>query len=157
MGENLRKKFKNRFIRVEMPDGSKWDVPVMVVARNRSTYYAKERGECGGDVEKHLDHDTLPYFDSDDFEILDWSRNNMNWSDVLGDAVRVEDGREIDFQEGWVNGEAEIVEHEPYFVYLDCSTCGYTYKYDLKNPPKGFSREEPGGCPNDGTQLVERD
>lgn len=110
MGD-LREKFKRKWLRVEMPDGSKYDVPVMAIATNRSTYYAGE-GECGGDVERHLGHDTLPLFDGDEDEISDWAANNMNWGEVAEVAVRVEDSDEVDFEEGWANGDKEIVEHE---------------------------------------------
>lgn len=109
MNENSRKKFKRKWIRVEMPDGSKWDVPVMAVAMNRARYYADK--DFNGDVERSLSMDTLPYFE-DESEILDWARNNMNWSDVVGVAVKVDEPTKVDFEEGWVNGDAEIVERD---------------------------------------------
>jgi hypothetical protein len=92
-----------------MSDGSKWDVPVMVIARNRAEHYVAADEEFGGDFQKALKEDTIPLFESDDYEIEDWAANNMNWNEVKAHAVRVEDG-EIDFEEGWANGEKEIVD-----------------------------------------------
>lgn len=97
-----------KMLRVTMPDGSRWDVPVDVIARNRAAYYADRLH--GGDIEKSLTEDTLPLFESDDYEIEDWAANNMDWSDVQAHARMVEPAADADYQEGWVNGEKEVVE-----------------------------------------------
>lgn len=91
---------------VTMPDGEKWIIPVSFIANNRSSYYADLNFD--GDIGRSLKEDTLPLFSSDDFEVKDWARNNMNWSDVKGVAMKVSDST-CDYQEGWVNGECEIV------------------------------------------------
>lgn len=44
-------------------------------------------------------------------EIIDWASNNMNWNDVKDHAVKVS-VKEVDFQEGWVNGEKEVITKE---------------------------------------------
>ncbi len=46
---------------VTMPDGSKFGVPVAMIARNRAEHYAHE---FGGDVERSLAEDTVPMFDA---------------------------------------------------------------------------------------------
>jgi len=98
---------ENKMLRIEMPDGSKWDIPVMIIARNRAEYY---KDEFGGDVEKSLKEDTLLLFAEDEYEIHDWAANNMNWSDVAEHAKEViGEKKEVDFEEGWCNGEYEIV------------------------------------------------
>jgi hypothetical protein len=100
-------KWANASLRVTMPNGSRWDVPVMAIARNRATNYASE---YDGDAERSLHEDTLPLFDAAPSEISDWAANNMDWSDVASVAVRVPDeARPVDYQEGWVNGAKELV------------------------------------------------
>jgi hypothetical protein len=94
-----------KVLRVNMPDGSKWDVPVSVIAQNRAEYYASE---FGGDVQKSLDEDTMPLFAADHYEVEDWAANNMNWSDVERVATLAVAG-ETDYQEGWVNGGKSVV------------------------------------------------
>lgn len=91
---------------VEMPDGSEWQVPVDVIARNRAEHYANE---FDGDVERSLAEDTMPLFASDDYEVKDWAENNMNWADVVSDATQREPGN-VDYQDGWANGEKRICE-----------------------------------------------
>ncbi len=97
---------KQRLI-VEMPDGTRWGVPVMAIARNRAKEYASE---FDGDIERSLAEDTIPLFESDEFEIIDWAQNNMNWDDVKAEAGRMAHSTvEPDYQEGWVNGPKELV------------------------------------------------
>ena len=95
-------------LRVTMPDGSLWDVPVDVIARNRAERY---KDEFGDDVERSLVEDTLPLFASDNRQIRSWAAGNMDWSDVRDVARQVPhyDRPPVDFQEGWVNGEKELV------------------------------------------------
>lgn len=88
-----------------MEDGSLWDVPVSLIAQNRAAEYADE---FDGDIEKSLNEDTMPLFNSDDYEIQDWAANNMNWDDVKAHAVKVDDGI-VDYQDGWVNGDKKVI------------------------------------------------
>jgi hypothetical protein len=104
-----------KMIRVTMGDGSKWDVPMDVVATSFATHWAN----------KSYPPATSPKFKWDKaFETeyewattcvdttLDWAVNNMDWNDVARHAVRVNPSRPADYQEGWVNGEKEVVEVE---------------------------------------------
>ncbi len=88
-----------------MSDGSVWSVPVGIIATSRAEFY---KIEFDGDLQASLDEDTCPLFNEHDFEIEDWAKNNMNWSDVKDHAERIK-GPEIDFDDEWCNGEVEIV------------------------------------------------
>ena len=93
---------------VWMPDGSKWSVPVDVIARNRAAYYADE---FGGDIERSLAEDTWPLFERHEGEIHDWASNNMDWENVKAHATKEADRLDMtpdQFAEGWVNGEHEV-------------------------------------------------
>lgn len=97
--------FKKHML-IDMPDGLTYGIPIEFIARHRAQYYARD---FGGNEIKSLLEDTVPLFESDNFEIRDWASNNMNWSDVERHAItlkkKVSDG---DFQESWVNGEYRI-------------------------------------------------
>jgi len=93
-----------------MADGSKWGVPVEMIARDRATHYASE---FGGDVERSLAEDTLPLFEEDDYEIADWAVNNMNWSDFDGHQVKLEDAITPDFASDWLHGAREVEDVQP--------------------------------------------
>lgn len=97
-----------KMLMVDMPDGSKWGVPVDLIARNRAAHYAHE---FDGDIERSLAEDTIPLFDDDEYEVEDWAANNMNWKDVEAHARKLQDAQ-TDFQEGWVNGDKAVIEVE---------------------------------------------
>ena len=108
----VRRRTKNsmkKIIRIEMPDGSLWDVPAEIVAHNRAKYYAdKDTGEtCGEKHTKAYLHE-LEYTLRDDDELTDWAANNMNWEDVQASATMYQAGS-CDYQEGWVNGHKTII------------------------------------------------
>jgi hypothetical protein len=95
----------NNQLQITMPDGSKWQVPVEVIANHRAKHYAID---FDGYIQKSLELDTLPVFEDDLSNIHDWASNNMNWSDVQKHAIMVKPGK-TDYQKGWVNGDWEIV------------------------------------------------
>lgn len=96
----------DKFLEVRMPDNSLWHVPVDVIARNRAENYAHE---YDGDIEKSLAEDTIPLFSSYSYEVEDWAANNMNWSDVRESAFKAEAEEQVDYQEGWINGDKRVV------------------------------------------------
>ena len=95
-----------KYLAVTQADGSEWGVPVEMIALNRATHYASE---FDGDVERSLNEDTLPLFESDSFEVKDWASNNMNWDEFGGHQIKLKDADSGNFQEAWMNGEKRIV------------------------------------------------
>ncbi len=100
---------EDKFLKVTMPDGSKWKVPVRIIAEHRARYYSEKEHIS---FEQSLKFGTLPLFEEEPYEIGDWSSNNMDWTDVEKHAIRIKDKglSAEDLQEGWVNGEKEIIE-----------------------------------------------
>jgi hypothetical protein len=92
---------------ITMPDGSQWGVPVDIIANNRALHYAHE---FDGNLQRSLDEDTRPLFESDDYAIEDWAANNMNWSDFDGCHYKIKDADPPDFQEAWVNGGKAVID-----------------------------------------------
>jgi len=100
-----------KYLRITMPDQSEWELPALIIAQNRASYYAeKDTGKTDGDEFKKVYHEEMVYALDDNYEIIDWAADNMNWEDVVKHAHKIKDGI-IDYQEGWVNGEKEIVEY----------------------------------------------
>lgn len=93
-------------IHVQMPDLSIWEVPVWVVAEDRAAYFAHE---FGGYLPQSLEEDTVPLFLQDHSEILDWASNNMDWDQVKMYAKQLDGEIEVDYQEGWINGDNKVV------------------------------------------------
>jgi hypothetical protein len=94
---------------VTMPDGSKWSVPVMVIAVNRAQHFAHEFGDGAAALEKSLWDETIPTFEKDEGEIFAWASGNMDWADVCDYAKLESSPARTDYQEGWLNGEKTIL------------------------------------------------
>jgi hypothetical protein len=105
-------KIDEKFLVVAMPDGSRWAVPVKVIAESRAREYAKQ-----DEVEfaRSYAEDTIPLFEESPYDIGDWASNNINWEDVKKHAVKIGSHpmTDRDFQEGWVNGGKEILDSIP--------------------------------------------
>jgi hypothetical protein len=101
-----------KYLEVIMPDGSKWDIPAKIIAENRAKYYAEHDTDktSGEEFDKVFKEEVELLLNDPDGEdvIIDWAANNMNWSDVKDFAVKVSD-MEVDYQEGWVNGDKEVI------------------------------------------------
>lgn len=92
---------------VEMEDGSKWAIPVRIIAENRASYYA----HCDDiSIEESLNNDTIPLFESSAYEIHDWASGNMNFKDVVKHATQVSPSQ-INYEDGWCNGPYEVVQN----------------------------------------------
>jgi len=94
-----------------MPDCSQYDVPAKLIAMNRAEYYANKVKDSKSERNCRLIEE-YEFTMSDEYELQDWAANNMCWEDVKDKAIKITDNKEIDFQEGWVNGEKEIIEKE---------------------------------------------
>ncbi|AFL99487.1 hypothetical protein Desde_1055 [Desulfitobacterium dehalogenans ATCC 51507] len=93
-----------KYLRVTMPDGCKWDVPAKVIAEDRAKYYAAADPDTTYEEE-------FEFTMGNDFELKDWSGNNMNWDEVKDYAEKaILPDPVIDWEEGWVDGEKEVIE-----------------------------------------------
>ena len=70
------------YLRVTMPDGSKWDVPAEKIADHRANYYAKLDSERGIGSFDDVYQEEKKYALGSSFELIDWASNSMNWSEV---------------------------------------------------------------------------
>lgn len=96
----------DKVYQVTMEDGSKWQIPLVVIAMDHAKYYAK------ADEVSYTEsyENTCALFRDDDYEAKDWARGNMNWSDVVQNAIMVQGPEAVDHQEGWINGESAVID-----------------------------------------------
>ena len=104
-----------KYLRIEMPDGSKWDVPANIIADNRAKYYADKESTSKNPYDKIYKEEfeiTMEKGDDNYYELKDWASNNMDWKYVSDKAIKVgtPNEKDVDYQEGWMNGEKEVVE-----------------------------------------------
>lgn len=96
-----------KYLQITLSDGSKWGVPVEMIAWNRAKHYASE---FGGDIKRSLAEDTMPLFNDSPYDVQDWAIGNMNWSDFDGHQIKISDAPTPDFQSEWMSGKFEVVE-----------------------------------------------
>lgn len=94
---------KQKYLRVTMPDKSKWDIPALLIAQHRAKAIIETDIETSFDAE-------VKFALEDEYEIQDWAANNMNWKDVVLQAQKVIEPDSVNYQEGWINGDQEIIE-----------------------------------------------
>jgi hypothetical protein len=91
-----------KYLIVTMPNLSRWRIPADFIARHRATYYADFYKEENTTYQELYDAE-YELVMADDFELTDWASNNMDWSDVVVVAERLDD-EEFDYQEAWRSG-----------------------------------------------------
>ncbi|GFN32560.1 hypothetical protein [Paenibacillus xylaniclasticus] len=94
----------HKYLRVTMPDGSKWEIPMSVIATNKGENHEYE----GVDNIEECIH--LAMHESDE-SLIDWAENDMNWSEVADHAQMVEQGT-VDYEDGWTNGDKEVIVYD---------------------------------------------
>ena len=100
-----------KMLQIDMPDGSVWQVPAVLVAEHRAAYYAeKDTGSTEGKAYERSLAEELEIALGDADELIDWGANNMDWTDVSDKATMVSGPPAVDFQEGWCNGEKHVVD-----------------------------------------------
>ena len=87
-----------KYLRVTMPNGSKWDIPATLIAGNRAKHYTAIL--IGEEFKFALENNNV---------LMLWAKNMMDWGDVVLYAQRAPT-QEMDWQEGWINGNKEIIE-----------------------------------------------
>jgi len=93
------------WIRVTMPDKTEWEVPLQTIYDGIVDLYVhlgKKYDEACNIADEHVQADE---------DIIDFAQNNMDWKDVERQAVCVKCVPSVDYQDGWVNGKMEVVEH----------------------------------------------
>ncbi len=89
---------------MKFSDGSTWALPVLTIAWNHAMHYS----ESEADAIEYLNNETLPLFGNSVDEIEDWAKNNMDWSDVADEAIKVFEPKTLDFQQEWMDCETML-------------------------------------------------
>ncbi|HPI81815.1 MAG TPA: hypothetical protein PK122_01080 [Candidatus Paceibacterota bacterium] len=92
-------------IKIQFPNGDIFFVPSQVIAENRANYYSSVDGYEIGSNEWLEEVD---YALNSEYEIEDWLRNNMNWSDLEPYATREEEYEDIDYEEDFPDVSIEM-------------------------------------------------
>jgi len=100
-----------KYLIVEFSDRKRYAIPIELIAKHRAKYYAKKDSERGLGRYDIIYAEELAYAMDDDYELIDWASNNMNWKDVKDRAALLETKIEpTDYDKEWANAKMEIAE-----------------------------------------------
>lgn len=105
---------RSKYLRVTMPDKSRWDVPAGIIADSAAKYYGeKDSGESSGPKYEAAYREEYDHRMQDETDLIDWAGNNMDWQDVSQFAQLAPQSAQkpVDYQEGWVNGPKKVVQY----------------------------------------------
>jgi hypothetical protein len=91
------------FIEIEFSNAERYRIPLLTVHQNRCRYYADSDGIS---YEEALKNEEWAL--SDSFELQDWLRNNMDWTDVKDVAVLQTGDKPFNYKAEFVNAEVRI-------------------------------------------------
>lgn len=102
-------------LRVTWPHGEICHIPAHIIAKPRASYYATvDNGKPVKDNAKAWNETYEKGFKftmENDYELLDWASNNMDWKDVSAHAVFTLANLSMrDYNKDWVNAEKEIID-----------------------------------------------
>lgn len=95
--------------KVEFSDGTSWLIPLEVIAKIRTDYYAiKVDGYRSDSAEYKKEYE---YSLSSPSELLDWIANNTNWEDVKDYAIQYSESKPIAIRDNeYRDQEFEIID-----------------------------------------------
>ena len=92
-------------IRINFPDGSVWFVDANKIAEDRAKYYTQKDFEDGEfPQEEYNDQfaEEVRWVLKDDFELIDWMLNNMDWEEIQPHLEMLEPPPTSKYKE-WLN------------------------------------------------------
>lgn len=94
-------------LNVTFSNGKVFEIPAEVIAKHRAKYYAEKETDSAQEFEERFEEE-VAYALEDDFALIDWASNNMDWEDVQDDAVQIRT-EPVEKSEEWVNADKDIV------------------------------------------------
>lgn len=100
---------KKPYIKVTFSNGKCFGIPAKVVAEHRAKYYADKDPDTTyeEEIDFLLGSKTLGT-GPDEFEIIDWAKNDMNWNELQRHAEELE-SEEPNYDDEWTNADSEVI------------------------------------------------
>lgn len=92
------------YVFFEFPNGETWRMPARIPAEQRAEYYAEVDHPDDPEAREEVKQKEIDYALSDEFELFDWVRNNMNWEgDIKPHAERVKPPQSVEDKSQFYN------------------------------------------------------
>lgn len=100
---------KSKFIIIAFSDGD-YKIPADIIAKDRAKYYAELDSERGDGEYDEIYKEEYEYTMNDNYELIDWAENNMDWSDISDQAERISISDDVDHNYEWINANKRVEE-----------------------------------------------
>lgn len=101
-----------KYLRVEMSDGTMYDIPAEVIAEHRAGYFEDNSAEKlsyhSSSVQPRLHHAEKEFAMNNDEILVEWASKNMKWSELEPHAKKVEPETN-NHEKEWPNAPKKIV------------------------------------------------
>lgn len=94
---------QDKTIEATFSNGEVWAIPIKQIALSRAEHYESEFAS----LKESIETDTLPLFEQNEYEVIDWAKNNMDWSDFDAKYLRT-NMIEDTYEEQWPNVELVV-------------------------------------------------
>ena len=103
-----------KVLRVQMSDGTLYDIPAEVIAEHRATYFedysAEKLSYHSSSVQPRLHYEEKEFALKNDEVLIEWASKKMSWKDIKPHAKKVE--LPNNNEEDWPNAPKEIITAE---------------------------------------------
>jgi hypothetical protein len=96
--------------KIILADGSCWLLSAAHVAEHAARYFCAAGAPEGYSQEQFSEE--YNYMLSSPYELEDWLKNCMNWSDVVKHAIKLENKEVASIEELWANATIQLLPEE---------------------------------------------
>jgi len=83
-----------KYLRVQMPDGTMYDIPAEIIAEHRAVFFEDNSAEKlsyhSSSVQPRLHHAEKEFAMNNDEILIEWASRKMKWKDIEAHARKVE-------------------------------------------------------------------
>lgn len=101
-----------KYVRVQMSDGSMYDIPAEIIAEHRAGYFEDNSAEKlayhSSSVQPRLIVAEKEFAMNNDDILIEWASNKMTWKDVEPHARRVDPDTDMN-EKDWQNAPKKVV------------------------------------------------
>lgn len=101
-----------KYLRVQMSDGTMYDIPAEIIAEHRAGYFEDNSAEKlayhSSSVQPRLRSAEKEFALNNDETLIEWASKKMNWSDIEPHAKKVEPETNNNEKE-WPNAPKKVV------------------------------------------------
>ncbi len=102
----------SKYLRVQMSDGTMFDIPAEIIAEHRANYFEANSAEKltyhSSSIQPRLRKEEKDFAMNNDETLIEWATNKMKWSELEHHAKKVEPETN-NYEIEWPNAPKKII------------------------------------------------